>query len=382
MKETLIKIVIWMNMPSHHQSIFFQELEKLEGVSLEVRYYGKVTEDRIKLGWAKIEELAANESFIDSTDVMTSLATLSDWKSSIHIVPGFSSPFLKDLLKVLIDSKVRWCHWSEHAGKPFTRLLGYNYFLVNTLKPLFYSMKGYRSYAKKINKHALGALAISDLAKSDFIKWGVNENKIKISVYSLDATKVDENIDTSLNKNFKKFIYVGVLTKHKGIEYLIKSFYKLKSSDQWQLILVGSGKDYDNYVKLVNQLKLDERVVFTGSVKSDQVGAYIKDSDVFVLPTLFDGWGAVLNEAASVGKPLISTNHSGAACHLIVQGENGYLVDAKSVEQLTQAMQNYIDNYGLVLKHGLNSKVIFEEFTPSKCAVVFERNLRKLIQIS
>ena len=66
------------------------------------------------------------------------------------------------------------------------------------------------------------------------------------------------------------------------------------------------------------------------------IAQWLRRADVLVLPSLFDGWGAVLNEGASAGKALISTTECGAAWHLIRHGDNGFRVQAGSEKALAQ----------------------------------------------
>jgi glycosyltransferase involved in cell wall biosynthesis len=149
---------------------------------------------------------------------------------------------------------------------------------------------------------------------------------------------------------------------------LIKAFAKLKDSN-WCLVFVGKDQSAGIYKKLVHKLKLDSQVFFTGAVQIEAIGNYINYADVFVLPTRFDGWGVVLNEAASLAKPIISTEFCGAAWHLIEEGINGYRVKPGSVNALKKAMNLYIENSGLIKTHGAKSTKIFEKFTPKNNAI-------------
>tara|TARA_R110002073_G_scaffold72537_1_gene177590 strand:- start:614547 stop:615695 length:1149 start_codon:yes stop_codon:yes gene_type:complete len=375
-----INVVFWMNMPSHHQTSFFEALHAKEEIDLEVRYYDRVSLDRKKLGWNVDFNLPSNQQFVENNDLELALQSLSDWKERIHIVPGFSHPFLKILLDKLIVHNVKWIHWSERSGKPFTKLLNYNYDLINFLMPLYYFFKGYRAHAIKINKHALGAFAISDLAKRDFIKWGVKEKKIRILNYSLKALNKSESkpVSNLIEGDFKLFMYVGVLTPHKGIDLLIEAFSKLKNKHNWMLILIGNDLSKGDYKKSIQKLNLEKQVLLLGTINSTLINEYIDNCDVFVLPTLFDGWGAVLNEAASLGKPLISTDQCGSAFHLIEDGMNGFQVKAKSVNELNMAMQYYIDSEDMIVTHGKHSGIIFNNNIPERNAGLFKSYIFEL----
>lgn len=368
-----------MNMPSHHQSAFFRALSVQNDVDLQVRYYGKVPESRKKLGWADDDRLPNNQTYIESIDNIE--ISLSDWQERIHIIPGFSSPFLKQLIELIIEKKARWVHWSERSGVTLAKLLHFNYRLINIVYPIFLRLKGYKTYANQINRHALGCLAIGELAKRDFLKWGIDKNKIEFQPYSLDGLVPPKEISKKLKKSDEIiFMYIGSLEERKGIDVLITAFGKLTVRDRWRLVLVGDDRSNNVYAKLVEQLGLADKVDFTGVVKSSKINEYLAQADVFVLPTRFDGWGAVLNEAASLGKPMISTDQAGASYHLIQEEENGFRVQAGNAMALSEAMQFYIEYPEQIKEHGKKSFEIFQNFTPEKSAELFVGNLQKLME--
>jgi len=368
-----------MNMPSHHQSAFFKALSAQKNVDLHVRYYERVTEARKKLGWIDDANLPLKQEYIVSiNDIEKSLV---DWKERIHIIPGFSSPFLKELLHIIISNNLKWIHWSERSGIGLANLMHFDDKLIDLFFPFFLRLKGYRKYAKRINQYALGSFAIGELAKRDFIKWGINEKKIVFQPYSLDGLATTKKISIKLKKSDEIiFMYIGSMEERKGIDLLITACKKLRSRSKWKLVLLGDDRSNNAYVEQVERLGLANQVEFLGVVNSNKINEYLEQSDVFVLPTRFDGWGAVLNEAASLGKPMISTNQAGAAYHLIKEGENGFMVKAGDSDTLLKAMQYYIDRPEQIILHGKKSIKIFQDFTPAIMAKLFVANVQKFLE--
>jgi len=360
-------------MPSHHQSAFFQTLERLDGVDLIVRYFSTVSAERRDLGWDSKMTLAHFEGYVETIE---GLKEVSDWKERIHIVPGFSDTFLKQLLSELLKNKIKWIHWSERSGKGLNKTLNYKYGLVNALLPFFYFFKGYYRYSILVNDHSLGAFAISYLAKKDFLRWGIREKKIRVVNYALAELASDKKNVHGVNKTF---MFVGAVTKHKGVGYLIKAFEEIVKVENWRLVIVGKDFSCGYYQELANKMGLRNSVHFMGPIESKNISSVIASCDVLILPTLFDGWGAVLNEAASLSKPLISTNQSGAAHHLIVNDYNGYRIRAKSVTDLYNAMLNYNRNPSLIVEHGEKSYEIFQNNSVDKCAIIFKESVLSLL---
>ncbi|AFV97998.1 hypothetical protein B649_08430 [Candidatus Sulfuricurvum sp. RIFRC-1] len=376
-RETIpVKICIWENIASPHQSYFFQALTDHPKIDLQVRYFERFHDERTALGWKDNDNLPENEQYVIA-EVDDALDTVEAWEERIHIVPGLSYEFTKELLNKLIKYDLKWIHWSERSGIGLARKLHYNVWMFNLLQP-FASRILKSDYANKINKYAMGVFAQGHLAKQDFIGWGVQKNKIEHLFYTIDKMRKSEKLPDDLKKHEKKlmFLYAGSLDDRKGITVLLNAFSKLQNSHNWLLILVGQDKSDGGYVRMAINLGIN--VVFTGSKSIEIVPQYICSADVFVLPTLFDGWGAVINEAAALGKPMISTDQCGAAFHLIQENKNGFRVQAGNSKALAKAMQFYIDNPNMIDEHGKNSEKIYhDEFTPEKNVQRFLDALQK-----
>ena len=353
-KSSSQKLVIWMNMPSHHQMDYFNALRK-EGIDVLVLYYGRVKEERLSQGWHDISDLHPGECYVSPT--INSLDQVADWRERIHIIPGYGNMFLRKLVRYLSRERVRWFHWSESARS------GFRWWATYPLK---------KWYAHMVNAYASGALAIGKLAKEDFIRWGIKDSKIHFLPYAtkaltFDARKVSHEIAFFGQRGGVRFLYIGSLYRGKGIDVLIRSFKNtVELNKSTRLILVGKDYSRGKYNKMVRDLDIEEYVRFRPPVSFDEIGNIVAACDVLVLPSRYDGWGMPLNEAASVGKALIGSDACGAAHHLIHHEYNGYRVISGSIESLSYAMKEYIKDPTLIEKHGNASLKIFEDYTPDK----------------
>jgi len=367
---------MWENIASPHQSFFFSALAAHPQVDLEVRYFEKFHDERIDLGWQDQQELPENEKYVEP-DLRQALRTVPEWEKRIHIIPGNSYPFTRALIDHLSAIGVPWIHWSERSGIFIAQKLGFRMKLFQWIYPPLSRLQK-ASYAKTINRHALGAFGQGELALRDFANWGVETQKLAPLFYTIGP--MPEGLSTPEDlKPFEdshKIIYAGSLTRRKGVEYLIRAFSKLETPEKWLLVIVGDGPLRADLEKLVEELGLSEHVRFLGAKPISQVPHYIHASDLFVLPTLFDGWGAVLNEAAALGRAIVSTDQCGAAYHLIEPGVNGYRVPAGNADALADALKRYVEEPARLPRHGEGSRRLYEEnFTPQKNV---ERFLRQL----
>ena len=153
------------------------------------------------------------------------------------------------------------------------------------------------------------------------------------------------------------FLYVGRLDLEKGLDTLLEAFRDVPG----ELVLVGQGNEEARLRRLA-----DARVRFEGPKDRDELVAYYRDADVFVLPSRSEPWGMVLNEAAAAGLPLVATEESGAA-HDLVDG-NGFRVPAGDVTALRDALRRLADDPELRASCGERSRELARRFTPEAWA--------------
>ena len=111
-----------------------------------------------------------------------------------------------------------------------------------------------------------------------------------------------------------------------------------------------------------------ERVRFEGAKDRDELVAYYRDADVFVLPSRSEPWGMVLNEAAAAGLPLVATEESGAARDLVEEGVNGFRVPAGDVAALRERLTRLAADAELRASAGARSRELARGFTPEAWA--------------
>ena len=360
------KLLLWENIPSiHHQGFIKALIDK--NIDIQVRYFEKFHNERKKQKW-NIDLIDGVEKCIDD-DVETALKTVSNWKERIHIIPGNSYKFINDLLEVFIKNNVKWIHWSERSGIRLMKKLHYNEILFNLLHPLSVKIKK-RKYANLINKYALGVFAQGYLAKKDFKLWGIDEKKIEYLFYTIDTNSYILKEIEDIKNSKRVFLYIGSLSFRKGIDILLKSFLKIQN-ENWKLVLIGPDYSNGKYQQFVKNNNINN-VQFLGPKNSTEIINYMKQADVFILPSRFDGWGAVLNEAAFAKKPIISTTQTGAAYHLIEDKKNGFKIKTGSQKELLKAMEFFVKNPEKIEIFGKNSAKIYKNFTP-------EKNVERLI---
>lgn len=110
-------------------------------------------------------------------------------------------------------------------------------------------------------------------------------------------------------------LFVGRLVDVKNLNFLIEVFsdYVLLNKNA-RLILVGDGDKKNELKNLVLNLNIQDYVLFTGRYENEELYAWYKIADYFILPSTSETFGAVVNEALIAGLPVLCSNLAGASC--------------------------------------------------------------------
>lgn len=304
------------------------------------------------------------------------------------VLPGFSLNFFsKDLFSYHINPSIIW----ELTRNRYDIIFSSGYAsLTNQLaffhaklckKPFILwseSTINEPSFFRKVSlplvklmvRHSDALVACGTRSKEYLIQLGVVPDRIFTAYCTVDTdyfkrqsrelkNQREKLKDETSIKNKTIVLYVGQLIERKGLKYLLKAYSQLKGEFDVALLLVGGGKQKSELENLCLKDNIED-VFFTGYVQLDDLPRYYVISDIFVLPSLEETWGRVMNEAMACGLPVIGTDKAGASADLIKDGVNGYVVEDKNVEQLYQAMRKILSNPELKQSMGSKSQQMID----------------------
>jgi len=194
-----------------------------------------------------------------------------------------------------------------------------------------------------------------ELADCIFVASTFTANSLKeysghlapIEVIPYGFPPVTKNRIYERNKRLK-ILFVGGLSQRKGIAYLFEAVDKLQ--DKIELTLVGK-KTSDNCPKLDAEL---EKHNWIPTLAHEEVLKLMKSQDLLVFPSLFEGFGMVITEAMSQGTPVITTDRT-AGPDLIINGENGWIIESGSTSSLVKKLEEIIMDPTICEKVGRNA---------------------------
>ncbi|MDF9799690.1 glycosyltransferase involved in cell wall biosynthesis [Catalinimonas alkaloidigena] len=204
------------------------------------------------------------------------------------------------------------------------------------------------------------------------------EQKVMI-IYNIG---IDQDLQTkaspiAISENRPIVLACGRLVPQKGYPYLIKAFAQMRSKVPATLLILGEGKLMDEVVQLIKDYRLQDHVKLLGFRANPY--EYMASADLFVLSSVYEGFGNVIVEAMACNAPVISTDCPHGPSEIIQHGINGWLVPVKDPDKLATSMSELLLNQELrntLRKNGMKRAMDFEA---SKIAHQYEKLMQSLL---
>jgi len=188
---------------------------------------------------------------------------------------------------------------------------------------------------------------------------GVSTKNIVQLPNGVETDLIEAKADYEFGKTVH-LTFVGRLHEQKGLDTLFKSFARLLNDTQSNICLrlVGDGPLRGELTSLAKELKIEDKVVFIG--KSDNVYPYLKETDIFILPSRAEGMSNALLEAMTFGLPVVTSNIPGNAM-LIQDQKNGLLFEVENVDSMVNSVKRYLTDSDLRQRMGRSARKTVEE---------------------
>lgn len=172
------------------------------------------------------------------------------------------------------------------------------------------------------------------------------------------------------------FLFAGRLVDTKGVDVLAQAYrsYREKSADPWPLVVAGMGP-------MDAELKAIDGVQLLGFVSPKDLAAVMADAGCLLLPSRFEPWGVVIQEAAASGQAVICTSTCGGASRLVLDGYNGRVVAPGKVEELAEAM-HWVADADPALRRTISQRSVelAKQYTPERWASHLADRSRELLR--
>jgi glycosyltransferase involved in cell wall biosynthesis len=320
------RIILWLESPSMHQAALVRALAARWGGEVVVATEADISERRLRSGWTRPDFAPARLVIAPSREERMRLLAAGDCAETTHVFSGLGAyPETYWTLRRAAATCARVGIYVERpAGGLSARGLA--------------RRAWYRARALRWARRLDFILAVGSSGVEWFRARGFRRETLFPFGYFTEAHEpgVDAPAGGVLHsREAVELLFVGQLIARKGPDLLLRALAGQPSG--WRLSMVGGGPEEDAYRALARELGIGDRVRWLGTVPNDAAQRLMEEADVLVLPSRFDGWGAVASEALTRGTPVVVSDACGAS-DLVRSGEAGRVVAAGSVESLAAAL--------------------------------------------
>jgi len=199
-------------------------------------------------------------------------------------------------------------------------------------------------------------------SKSGLINQGIEEHKIRIIPLPFDLKQEHYAFARSFPSQFTKqrplrCLFLGTLTLRKGI-HLVLEAAKVLEEFPVEFILVGRNE-------IDERLLTGKNITYKGIVTREETDCYYQDADVFLFPTLSDGFGLTQLEAMAWQLPVIASENCGS---VVQHNHNGWIVDTIDSKKLLLQLQFILNNPSIIQIYSANTISTVKKFSTDKFA--------------
>lgn len=212
-----------------------------------------------------------------------------------------------------------------------------------------------------IINNAKAILTVSEYSKKDILRFfpSIKEEKIFVTPLAanlnykpLNKTSCKDYIKNKYNIYSPFLLYIGGFSTRKNVREIILSFKKIYKSlnKDYKLVLCGSVRDEGAKLQeLCKELFIDDKIIFTGFIPDDDLPYFYNASELFIYPSLYEGFGLPPLEAMSCATPVIASNLTSIP---EVTENNAVLINPNNTDELASAILYLLNSPDLLLKYG------------------------------
>jgi glycosyltransferase involved in cell wall biosynthesis len=184
-------------------------------------------------------------------------------------------------------------------------------------------------------------LAMGQLGVRWFQSVGYAPSRLFPFAYVTESPIVASESRIEKNADILRILYLGQIIERKDGVTAIRALSGLPASN-WQFEVYGNGADLPRWKLEADESGVAERIRFYPAVANNEIGNLFESADILLLPSKWDGWGAVVNEALMCGVPVVCSDRCGAA-DLLREPWRGSIFKAGSVDSLRGALHTWIE---------------------------------------
>lgn len=371
-----IRVLLLHNLMTPYRYPLFREIAKQPGIELHVWFMARSASNR---RWQ-----ATDEDLGFPYKVLPSFQLGYRGKDLFSYILNPTFPFKYTVEKFDVMIAAGWLDFSTQAGFLLSKLLRRRF--ITWCESTAYEPSWRRTLAlplvRTMVKGSSATIAVGKRSADYLLSLGAREQSL-FTAYSTVDVEHFQNVSSQarLEREALKaklgirqdvvILYSGQFIERKGLRYLLEAYAEIKARhSNAALVLLGYGPLQSELAAAVASRGLAD-VHFVGHVEVEEIPEIYAVADVFVLPSLEETWGLVVNEAMACGLPVVVTDRVGSSPDLIHEGENGFVVPAADSAALAARIRQLVEDADLRLRFSQRSTRRIQRFTPAAAAQSF-----------
>lgn len=340
------KVVVYSIVPSPYQRDLFFALSQCREIDLQVYYLESGCADS---PWTQ-KPLQSYETVLPGFHIAWGLSRFHlNWHLpslrdvDVVILNGYQNLTTQLLLRFYGD-RVPCIFWGE-------KMLGASGGLKGHLQKVF---------ASALNRCAAIA-AIGSRAQQDY-QQRFPQHPIFNVPYYCDLSEFASTVKRP--RNPITILFCGQMIDRKGVDLLLQAFEWLTQTGATvRLLLVGREAELPEMMRSLSP-ETQQQIDYAGFHDPEHLPQFFEQADLFVLPSRYDGWGVVVNQAVGAGLPIVCSDAVGAAVDLVEPGINGAIVPAGDAIALYRALSFYVQQPEALQQASQASRQKADDWTP------------------
>ena len=323
-----MKIVFWENIVSQHKLPYWNFLANSDKVQAFTLVVEQELGDDLKIqGWESDWTKSPRINLI-CNPLKTKLIEIFDNsnQNTYHVFSGIrANPMVFNAFKTSLNYQVNRILLTETINLNGIRKITRRLFAC-------FNERKYGNYFDLV-------LGSGTTTQSWYLENGIQKIHFYPFLYCVNTPLLTNDIPSK--SNTIQLVFIGQIIERKGLDILLKALNQLKN-DNWHLTIYGAGNDLNKHLDWVNKNNLETKITFKGTISNSALRKEIASYDLLVLPSRFDGWGAVINEAIASGVRTICSDRCGASI-LLVNDTIGNVFRSTNANELATLLKEHIN---------------------------------------